>query len=242
LLKVEVKSLKRFNALGDVMCATRHTNTLVGRGQNIATTRAIPLLIERTRVQQAVNIAREGLEVLRVLPLRPAKVGVLITGGEVYYGRIQDRFEPIIRQKVESLGGVVMGVAFLPDDAARISGEAIDFVERGADVLITTGGMSVDPDDRTRFALELAGAEEVIYGLAVVPGAMFMVAYLREVPVLGIPACGIYSKATVFDLLYPRILAGERLTRKDLASMGHGGYCLKCDTCDYPLCPFGKGA
>jgi hypothetical protein len=242
LFKVEVNALTRFNVLGEVMCATIHSNMLVKLGERVAATRAIPLLIKRDQVEQAVRIAREGEAVLRVVPLRRVNAGVIITGNEVYYGRIQDRFEPIIRKKVESLGGKVLDVVFLPDDDQLIAQAALDLIALGADLLITTGGMSVDPDDRTRFGLEKAGARDILYGSAVLPGAMFMLAHLSEVPVLGIPACGLHAQATVFDLLYPRILAGERLTREDLARLGHGGLCLKCDPCHFPVCPFGKGS
>jgi len=242
LFKVEVEALARFNALGEVMCATRHSNMLVESGERVAGTRAIPLMIKREQVEQAVRIAREGEAVLRVMPLRRVKAGVLITGNEVYYGRIQDCFEPVIRKKVESLGGDILEVVFLPDEDELIAKAALDLLGRGADILITTGGMSVDPDDRTRFGLEKAGARDILYGAAVLPGAMFMLADLHGVPVLGIPACGMHAKVTLFDLVYPRILAGERLTRQDLARLGHGGLCLKCDPCRYPLCPFGKGS
>ncbi len=241
LLRVEVEALTSFNALGEVMCATRHTSTLVDKGHTVAATRAIPLVIKRMQIEEAVQIARSVDGVLRVLPLKPVRVGVLITGNEVYYGHIQDRFEPIIRDKVQAMGGEVLDVVILPDEDERIAKAALDLVSRGAEVLITTGGMSVDPDDRTRFALERAGARGIIYGSAVLPGAMFLVAYLNDIPILGVPACGLYHKTTIFDLIYPRILAGDRITRKDLAAMGHGGLCLQCETCCYPICPFGKG-
>jgi hypothetical protein len=241
LLKVEVEALARFNSLGEVMCATRHTNSLVESGQVVAATRAIPLLIAQERVEQAVSLARKFEGIVRVLPLHPARVGILITGTEVYHGLIEDRFAPIIREKVEALGGKVLQVRFSPDDQASIAREAWALKERGVDLIITTGGMSVDPDDRTRAGLAQAGAQDLLYGSAVLPGAMFMLAYLGEVPVLGVPACGLHHAATIFDLVYPRILAGERLTRDDLARMGHGGLCLQCPTCRFPQCPFGKG-
>ena len=240
LLKVAVGLLNRFNALGEVICATIHTNTMVERDQKVATTGVIPLVIGRKRVQLAIKIAQEGEGVLRVLPLKEAKVGLLITGTEIYEGRVQDQFEPVIRRKVEALNGTMMDVIILPDDKDRISKEAKRLVKRKADILIIAGGMSVDPDDVSRCAIEMAGAKNVLYGAPVLPGVMFFLAYLQGVPVLGIPACGIYASTTVFDLIYPRILAGERITRQDLAVMGHGGYCLKCETCRFPACPFGK--
>jgi molybdopterin biosynthesis enzyme len=241
LLKVDVEALNRFNLLGDVMCATRHSDTVVKKGDQVAATRAIPLLIARGRVEEAVAAARGAtLGVLRVLPLRAARAGVLITGNEVFSGKIKDKFEPIIRRKVAHHGGRVLDVAFLPDDDDKIGQAALGMIEQGANLLITTGGMSVDPDDRTRFGLKKAGAVDMVYGSAVLPGAMFMITYLRGVPVLGIPACGIYAQTTIFDLIYPRVLAGEKITRSHVAELGHGGLCLKCGKCTYPNCAFGK--
>jgi molybdenum cofactor synthesis domain-containing protein len=241
LFKVDVPALNQFNLLGDVMCATRHSGSIVRTGEQVAATRAIPLLIARSRVEQAVGAARQAAHgVLQVLPLMAARAGVLITGNEVYHGRIEDRFAPIIRDKVEQLGGQVMDVTFLPDDDDMISQAAVRMIQRGANVLITTGGMSVDPDDRTRFALTKAGAQDMVYGSAVLPGAMFMITYLQGVPVLGIPACGIYARTTIFDLIYPRVLAGEKITRREIAELGHGGLCLKCAQCVFPNCAFGK--
>ena len=133
-----------------------------------------------------------------------------------------------------------MEVMFLPDDDARIAEAALGLLDRGADLLVTTGGMSVDPDDRTRFGLKRAGAEDMVYGSAVLPGAMFMITYLKGVPVLGIPACGIFAATTIFDLVYPRVLAGEKITRREIAALGHGGLCLHCKECIFPRCPFGK--
>ncbi len=241
LLKVDVNVLNRFNDLGEVMCATKHTNTVVQKGEQVAATRAIPLLIPRAIVEEGLETALSADDgVLSVLPLMRAKVGVMITGSEVYHGRIEDKFEPIIRKKVSDLGGEVMDAIFLPDDDELIADAALRFVEQGANVIITTGGMSVDPDDRTRFALKRAGARDMVYGSAVLPGAMFMISYLEGIPVLGIPACGIFAKTTIFDLIYPRVLAGEKIGRKDIAVLGHGGLCLKCKTCTYPSCSFGK--
>lgn len=241
LLKVDVEALMGFNLLGDVMCATMHSNTVVDAGQNVAATRAIPLVVPRTTIQAAVAAARTtACGVLRVLPVKRARAGVLITGNEVYYGRIEDKFEPIIRSKVAELGGTVLEVVFLPDDDLKIARAASRLVSQGANLLITTGGMSVDPDDRTRHALKKAGARDMVYGSAVLPGAMFMAAYLNDVPVLGIPACGMYASRTILDLVLPRVLAGEKITRHEVAKLGHGGLCLKCKTCTYPRCAFGK--
>lgn len=241
ILKVDVEALMQFNMFGEVMCATRHTNTLVKCGDKVAATRAIPLVVARRTVRAAVKAARgSAAGVLSVAPLARARVGVMITGDEVYYGRIEDKFQPVIRRKVAELGGEVVDLVFLPDDDQRIADAATALVAQGANLLISTGGMSVDPDDRSRHALKKAGAVNMVYGSPVLPGAMFMVAYLNEVPVLGIPACGMYAARTVLDMILPRVLAGETITRTEIAMLGHGGLCLKCKTCTYPVCPFGK--
>ena len=145
-----------------------------------------------------------------------------------------------IHKKVAELGGQVLDLVFLPDDNQQIAAAASDLVAKGANVLISTGGMSVDPDDRSRYALQKAGARDMVYGSPVLPGAMFMVAYLDEVPVLGIPACGMYAARTVLDIVLPRVLVGQKITRTEIAQLGHGGLCLKCKTCTFPVCPFGK--
>lgn len=241
LLTIDVDILNAFNEIGEVMCATKHTNTIVKQGTQVAATRAIPLLIAGKLVNKAVTVAKEAAEgVLQVKPMMAARAGVMITGSEVYHGRIEDKFEPIIRKKVAALGGEVIDLVFLPDDDTMIADAALKLVEKGANVIITTGGMSVDPDDRTRFGLRSAGARDMVYGTPVLPGAMFMISYLKDVPVLGIPACGLFASVTMFDLIYPRVLAGNKITRKEIAATGHGGLCLKCKNCTFPHCSFGK--
>lgn len=241
LFKVDVDALMQFNMQGDVMCATRHTNTMVKTGETVAATRAIPLVVARDKVRNATEAALlSPTGVLRVIPIQQPLVSVLITGNEVFYGLIKDKFESIITKKVRELGGELLEVVFLPDDDDMISEAAILQLKKGADLLITTGGMSVDPDDRTRHAMQKAGIQDIVYGTPVLPGAMFMIGYLGKIPVLGIPACGMYASRTILDLVYPRVLAGEKITRKEIAELGHGGLCLNCKTCTYPVCPFGK--
>lgn len=245
LLKINRHALLRFNLLGDVMCATLHDNTVVRRGQVVAGTRAIPLVVKRGLVEEAVSAAEDGGKVIRVKELRRPRAGVVITGNEVYKGRIRDAFAPVIRRKLSEVGGEVVGVYYAPDDEEFIAGRLAELLGAGADLLITTGGMSVDPDDVTRFAIRKLGAMDITYASAALPGAMFLVAYLQggggePIPVLGIPACGMYHRTTVFDLILPRVLAGERIGRRELAELGHGGLCLNCAECRYPVCPFGK--
>jgi molybdopterin biosynthesis enzyme len=186
---------------------------------------------------------------------------LVITGNEVYHGRIKDAFAPIITKKIAEYGGEVVGTYFAPDDEAFIADRLRELIAAGADLLITTGGMSVDPDDVTRFAIRSIGVTDIAYGSAVLPGAMVLVGYIRkghvaesigqepsapcalpsaDIPILGIPACGMYHRTTVFDLILPRVLAGERIGREALAELGHGGLCLHCAECRYPVCPFGK--
>ena len=246
LLIVNRQALMEFNMLGDVMCSTLHTHTMVKKGQTVAATRAIPLVVRRTIVQDAIAAAERSGKVVRVKEVRKPRAGIVITGNEVYFGRVKDAFADVIKDKITAFGGDVVGVYYAPDDKAFIGKRLRELIQAGADLLITTGGMSVDPDDVTRFAIQDLGATDLTYGSAVLPGAMFLVAYVKsrdqqpEIPVLGIPACGMYAKTTVFDLALPRALAGERIGRRELAELGHGGLCMKCEICRYPVCPFGK--
>ena len=296
LLKINTDALLAFNMLGDVMCATLHNNTVVRKGQDVAGTRAIPLVVKRKVVEKAVRIGEKvrssefGVRseainprsemnkptgVISVKELRKPKAGIVITGNEVYHGRIKDAFAPVITKKIEEYGGDIVGVYYAPDDKAIITNRLQELMNAGADLLITTGGMSVDPDDVTRFAIGNLGATDLTYGSAVLPGAMVLVGYLSiehsakgigqearskehsvesmaqqpsapcslpsaAIPILGIPACGMYHKITIFDLILPRVLAGEKIGRRELAELGHGGLCLNCKECGYPVCPFGK--
>jgi molybdenum cofactor synthesis domain-containing protein len=241
LLRVDVQSLAAFNLVDEVMCATLHNHMQVKRGGKIAATRAIPLIMKRVAIERAAAIARRNGAVVAVKRLVQARAGLIITGNEVCHGLIQDRFAPILTGKVEALGSEVAKVQFLPDDAQAIARTIRAFLAQGCDLLLLSGGMSVDPDDVTRHAIRLAGATEVHYGSAVLPGAMFLVAYLGQVPLLGVPACALHHQVTVLDVVLPRILAGEHIGKVELALLGHGGLCRDCPDCHYPHCPFGKG-
>ena len=240
LFKVDTTGLAAFNMVDEVMCATLHNHTLVKKGEKVAATRAIPLVMKRVPIERAAAIARQNGAVLAVRPLRQAKVGLVITGNEVFHGLIEDRFAPVLSEKVTALGSKVDGIAFAPDDEELISQAIGDHLGRGCDLIMLSGGMSVDPDDVTRKGIRMAGATEMNYGSAVLPGAMFLAAYIGEIPLLGIPACGLYHRVTVLDLVLPRILAGEIIGKADLAFLGHGGLCKDCEECVYPHCPFGK--
>jgi hypothetical protein len=267
ILKVDRDALLALNMLGDVMCATRHGNTVVKKDRVVAGTRAIPLVVKKYVIDEAVRICgqarQSGSPVLEVKELRKPKAGIVITGDEVYQGRVKDAFAPVIAKKIEAVKGEIIGIYYAPDDVAVIEQRLKELLNAGADLLITTGGMSVDPDDVTRFAIRNLGATDITYGAPVLPGAMLLVGYVDRIqsaklgipsgktskpetgtsgmiPILGIPACGIYHSITTLDLVLPRVLAGEEITRKELAELGHGGLCLHCKECRYPVCPFGK--
>jgi molybdenum cofactor synthesis domain-containing protein len=243
LLKIRSDRLRAVNRLGEMMIATIHGNFPVKKGDKIAATRIIPLVIEETKMEQAKTAAGEE-PLLEILPFSHAKVGIVTTGSEVFKGRIEDAFGPAIRGKLAEYDTEVVGQKIVDDNQQDIV-EAIDsFIKQGVDLVLCTGGMSVDPDDRTPGAIKAYGAEIVSYGAPVLPGAMFLLAYYqageKRVPIMGLPGCVMYAKRTVFDLMLPRILAGERLVPEDISIYGEGGLCLNCPTCHFPNCGFGK--
>jgi molybdenum cofactor synthesis domain-containing protein len=242
LCTVDIATLAAFNMVDEVMCATIHSHSLVKKGELVAATRAIPLVMKRAPVERAAAIASQNGGVLKVRALKKARAGVVVTGSEVFNGLIEDKFAPILKEKIETLGSDVAGVTLAPDDPEKIQSAIEDHLADGCDLILLSGGMSVDPDDVTRKGIAMAGGQEINYGAAALPGAMFMTAYIHGVPLLGIPACGLHHRITVLDLVLPRVLTGEHIGRKELAFLGHGGLCRDCETCVYPHCPFGKGS
>ena len=242
LLTVNVAALAAFNMIEEVMCASLHNHTLVKTGELVAATRAIPLVMKRMPIERAAAIAGQSGGVVSVSSLRQGKAGLIITGNEVYHGLIEDRFAPILTRKLTALDCEVDHISFAPDDTEIIRQAICAHIERGCDLVLLSGGMSVDPDDVTRKGIRLAGADEMHYGAAALPGAMFLVAYVGNVPLIGVPACGLHHRTTVLDLVLPRILAGEKIGKKELAFLGHGGLCQDCPECTYPHCSFGKGS
>lgn len=241
LFQVDVERLNAINGEDDMMVATRHTNTAVRRGDKLAGTRIIPLVIEEARLRDAE--ARTGAgPILSLTPWKLKTCGLITTGSEVATGLIEDSFTPVIVEKLARYGIQVTDHCLPGDDRAAITDAVLEFHTRGVDLVLCTGGMSVDPDDRTPGAIRDTGAEIVSYGAPVLPGAMFLLGYLPGcVPILGLPGCVMYAGATVFDLVLPRIAAGVSISRTDLTALGHGGLCLGCPQCHYPICPFGKG-
>jgi hypothetical protein len=240
LFKGGCPALTRINLVPDISCSSRHTNSVVERGDVIGGVRAIPLIIDEVNLQAAEKIARNVDDFFSVKPFLTPKTGIVITGNEVFSGLIDDKFAPIIRSKLKDFDCEIHGIAFAPDDRQRIASEITKYLEAGAEMIVVAGGMSVDPDDITRVAIADAGARDVVYGTPVLPGAMFLYGRFGNVPVLGLPACVLFFRATVLDLILPRVLAGEVITREDLAAMAHGGMCLECETCHFPRCSFGK--
>ncbi|MHC1742881.1 MAG: FmdE family protein [Syntrophobacteraceae bacterium] len=238
LLMVNENRLLRFNSVPGVICASRRAYTLVAEGRAVAATRAIPLFLPRSDFQEACEVL-EGPPLFEVLPLRKLKAAILITGNEVFQGLIEDRFLPIISSKLEKLGSTVAASKIVPDDQTVIAASIAAFQRDGIELLVTTAGLSVDPDDVTRQGLLDAGAKDLLYGAPIVPGGMILVAHIGEMAVIGVPACALHFRSTSFDLILPRVLAGAPITKRDLAMMGHGGLCLGCKTCTFPKCPFG---
>lgn len=244
LLKIDVDKLRAVNSLGEMMIATRHTNTTVKKGDKLVGTRIIPLLIEQEKMEKAKEVAGDR-PILSLMPFKKKKVGIVTTGNEVFYGRIKDTFGPVVAEKVKEFGADVIGQTIVNDDMEKITKAVEEFIEQGADMVLCTGGMSVDPDDKTPGAIKNTGARIVSYGAPVLPGAMMLLAYYekdgRELPIVGLPGCVMYAKRTVFDLVLPRLMADDMVTSDDLAGLGLGGLCLSCDICTFPNCGFGKG-
>lgn len=238
---IDEERLRKVNMLDDVMMATRSNFRMVKKDDAVAGLRAIPLAIKQEALQQVAAICA-GESLIKVLPLRPRNIGVVTTGNEVYHGLIQDQFGPFLTKKLAEYGCEVWSQIFCPDDEDMIDRAIRKLIGQGADLVLTTGGMSVDPDDVTPNAIRKTGATVVTQGTPVLPGAMLMVAYLGERPILGLPGGVMFSKVSLLDLLLPLLLADIAVTREYIASLGMGGLCLHCNTCHYPNCTFGTGA
>lgn len=252
LLKVNNNGLKAVNGFGEMMIASRHGNFKVCQGDALAGTRIIPLVIAEDKMnaakKQAMRIT-EGKPILELKPFVHKKVGIITTGNEVFYGRIQDTFTPVIEQKLSEFDTEIIAHEIFEDNDTKVTASIVKMIEQGVDVVVCTGGMSVDPDDKTPLAIKNTGARIVSYGAPVLPGAMFLIAYYemkdgentRTVPIMGLPGCVMYARRTVFDLILPRVMADDEVTVQDLASLGQGGLCLNCENCTFPNCGFGKG-
>lgn len=241
LFRVDVDRLNAINDLDDIMIATRHTNYAVKKGDKLAGARVIPLIIEEEKLKEAQKVAGDK-PLLELLPYKKMKAGIVTTGSEVYHGRIKDTFTPVVVNKLKEYG-IEVGWHKIVDDKNEMIIDAIkEIKESGADLILCTGGMSVDPDDLTPGAIKKSGANIVQYGAPVLPGAMFLLGYFEDgTPIMGLPGCVMFSRATALDLVLPRVAAGVTVTKKDINRMGHGGLCFSCKVCTYPRCEFGKG-
>lgn len=252
LLKVDRNGLKAVNRFGQMMIATRHGGFTVKKGDKLAGTRIIPLVIEEKKMHAAEKACMEqtgGLPIMQLLPFRHKKVGIVTTGNEVFYGRIKDTFTPVLEAKFAEYDTEIIDHEIWNDDDTKVTSSIRKMIDEGADIVCCTGGMSVDPDDKTPLAIKNTGAGIVSYGAPVLPGAMFLLAYYdvtdgpnpRRVAIMGLPGCVMYAKRTIFDLILPHVMADDQVTAEDLAALGEGGLCLNCPVCTFPNCGFGKG-
>lgn len=239
LLKIDRERLYELVAQDEIMFASIHDNIVVRKGEKLAGTRIIPLFVAEEIMQKAESILADE-PIIKIVPLKEMRVGVVTTGSEVYSGLIEDAFGPVLVRKFGALGSTVEKQLFADDDDEMIADCIKQLTDEGMDIIGITGGMSVDPDDRTPSGIRKAGGEVISYGAPVLPGAMFMLSYIGNVPVVGLPGCVMYSRTSIFDLIVPRLLAGEKITKKDINKLAVGGLCLNCEVCTYPVCGFGK--
>ena len=238
ILKVDTEKLFELNMLGEISFATLPNNVPVKKGDLLAGARIIPLVIKKEKMDKAKDIIKTPI--LNVKPYKKYKVGIITTGNEVFYGRIEDKFGKVILNKLSQYDCEIIGQTLCPDNKEEIKKAAQKFLNLGATMLIFTGGMSVDPDDVTPTSIIELGGELVSYGAPVLPGSMFLLSYLKDIPMMGLPGCVMFAKKTVFDLVLGRVMTGERLTKEDIMRYGAGGLCQSCEVCHYPNCSFGK--
>ena len=240
LFQVDSRRLIAVNSIEDIMIATRKGNTAVKKGDKLAGMRVIPLIIVEERLR-AAEAAAGTAPLLKLLPYVKKTAAIVATGSEVKNGLIQDTFTPVVRDKLAAYGIETVSVLYSGDGVDNVANAIAEARQTGADLILCTGGMSVDPDDNTPGGIRQSGARIVTYGAPVLPGAMFLLGYFEDdTPIMGLPGCVMYAGATIFDLALPRIAAGVEMTRTDFAVMGEGGLCLGCRPCHWPDCPFGK--
>jgi hypothetical protein len=240
LFRVDRERLLAINSLGEIGLAARHDNTPIAAGEKLAGAKVIPLVIAREKLEKVRALAGEK-PIMELRPYRPLKAGLVTTGREVAEGLIRDAFTPVVIEKLAPFGMAVAGHEIVDDRKENITRAILRLREAGAEFILCTGGMSVDPDDQTPGAIAGSGARTVCYGTPVMPGAMFMLAYFEDgTPVVGLPGCVMFDRRTIFDLVLPRLAAGVVMTARDFAALGEGGFCLHCEECRYPVCAFGK--
>lgn len=240
LFIADTERLFKINSFGRMMIATLPSGIPVKKGEKIAGTRVIPLVIEKEVMEQAKALAGDE-PLLRLLPIKKKKFGLVTTGNEVFHGRIKDTFSPVIIEKMAEYGCELMGHEISDDDHERITACIHKLLDAGAEMVLCTGGMSVDPDDKTPLAIKNTGANIISYGAPVLPGAMFLLSYMEDGrPVCGLPGCVMYARRSIFDIVLPFLLCDEPVTEQMLAGLGNGGLCRNCPECHFPNCGFGK--
>ena len=240
MFRVNTPLLRQINSIGDLTISTIPDHYPVQPGMKLASARIVPLVTQQAQIEAAEALCKDE-RLLDLLPYQAKKAGIIITGSEVYHGRIKDKFEAVARRKLAHYPCEILGVTLCDDDLAMLTGAARDFLDRGADLLIFSGGMSVDPDDLTPSAIRALGAEVVSYGVPAQPGNMTLVAYLDGCAVLGVPGASIVLPTTMFDVVLPHVFAGVKFTKAELIALGDGGLCHQCASgCHFPNCTFGR--
>jgi hypothetical protein len=242
VFKVNPEQLSRVNNIDNIIFATLHNNSSVAKDQTVAGTRIVPVAIDSGILEEAEGLCREPHPLITVKPYQPLWVSVITTGSEVNNGLVKDGFGRIIRRKIVPFGGRWMSQVTVPDNSELIAMEIQNCISEGAQLILVTGGMSVDPDDATPSGIRQSGAEVLFYGAPVLPGSQFMLAYQGSVPICGVPGGALFNRRTTLDLLLPRLFCGDVITRADIVALGHGGLCEECPVCHYPFCPFGKSS
>lgn len=240
LLKVDPAALEQINSLEQIMFATIHGNRMVEKSQKLGGTRIIPLTNAEKQIEEVETICRCANPVVTVMPVQHRAVGIVTTGSEVYNRRIEDKFGTVLKRKFNAFGSTILRQFIVDDDIEMIANAIKALIDEGADFIATTGGMSVDPDDVTPAGIKAAGGVILKYGAPTLPGAMFLLAEINGIPIVGLPACVMFVRTSIFDLIVPRLLAGDPVTRADIARLGYGGYCMGCKDCRFPNCGFGK--
>jgi molybdopterin biosynthesis enzyme len=240
LLKVDVTRLNQVNNQEGFVLATLHNNRVVKKDQVIAGTRIVPLSIGKNELQRVEEICAHSTPLLSIKPFIKQKAGIVTTGNEIFQRRVQDRFYPTLEQKLRPFGASILSQTFCPDDPKLIAEQILTMQDKGAELILVTGGMSVDCNDLTPKGIELSGASIIKYGPPILPASQFILAYLGDIPICGIPGGALFSRITTFDLLLPRLLAGDQIERSEIVAMGHGGLCMDCPECFFPDCAFGK--
>lgn len=239
MFRADTELLRQINGIGDLTISTLPDHYPVEAGARLASMRIVPLVTKEEQIIRAEELCR-GKKLLDLRPYHHLKAGVIITGSEVYSGRIKDKFEPVVREKLKKYPSEILGVTICDDDRDMIVHAAETYLREGADLLIFTGGMSVDPDDITPTAIRRLGADIITHGVPAQPGNMTLTAYLGNVAILGIPGAAISLPTTIFDVLLPQVFAKDKITKEDLIRLGDGGLCQLCGNCHFPNCTFGR--